>query len=303
MSGTLYVNTRWDSEPEIFMGTVIQFREIPNGNDLPVIELQIENSFERYEVVMSQPHPELQLTEIPDSAVQLVLWTAREQYAVSRSDTAIVLETPDSLLHLPYSKLRCPDIAADIELFIAKCPVQPLADFVRRVLGRPSVGIRFLNAAMDTDGYNAPGSLARNSLEVATRSFDACRGYSDDDRWLATAAGLLHGLGRIELSDSASTDHLRIVLKTLGLLSEELKWLGESCPEEAKMIQFIIASMYRMGSHPQPHPTAIAVHSSHLLAAHLNHELMTSAKECLGGSAPGPAGQISDYQATQPSPE
>ena len=73
MSGTLFVNTKWDSDPEVFIGTILQLEEIANGDDLPVLELQIENSFERYDVVMSQPHQELRLTKIPDAAVQLVL--------------------------------------------------------------------------------------------------------------------------------------------------------------------------------------------------------------------------------------
>jgi|GEM_PF-2308267 len=285
MSGTLFVNTKWDSNPEVFIGTILRFEEIPNGDDLPVIEMQVENSFERYEVMMSQPHPELRLKDIPDSAVQLVLWTAREQYAVSRSDTVILLDTPDTLLHLPESKLCCPDIAADIESFIVKCPVQPIAQFVRRVLGRPSVGIRFMNAPMGETGYEAPGSLAIHSLDVAKRSFDACRGYTDEERWLASIAGLLHGLGRIELPETGPTDHLKAVLKTLGLLSEELRWLGKAHPDAAQMLQFIIASMYRIGSSTRTHPTAMIVQASHLVAAHLQSELMDSANRYLLGDA------------------
>jgi hypothetical protein len=281
MSGTLFVNTKWDSDPEVFVGTILRLEEIPNGDDLPVIELQVENSFERYEVMMSQPHPELQLKDIPDSAVQLVLWTAREQHAVSRSDTVILLDTPDTLLHLPESKLRCPDIAADFELFISQCPVKPLADFVRRVLGRPSVGIPFMNATMPETGYQAPSSLARHSLEVATRSFDACRGYTDEERWLAAIAGLLQGLGRIEVPDSGPTDYLKLVLKTLGLLSGDLNWLGQSHPDAARMIQFVIASMYRIGSDTPRHPAAMVVQTSHLVAAHLQSELMEGAKTYL----------------------
>jgi hypothetical protein len=284
MSGTLFVNTRWDSEPDIFIGTIIDLKEIANGEDLPVLELQIENSFERYDVVMSQPHQELRLTKIPDAAVQLVLWTARDQYAVSRSDTVILLDTPDTMLHLPYSTLHRPDIATDIELFIAQCPVRPLKDFVRRVLGRPSVGIRFMNGAMWEPGYETPGSLAQHSLDVAMRSFDACRGYTDEERWLASIAGLLHGLGCIELTDSKPPDYLKVALKTLGLLSEELKRLEKFQADAARMIQFIIASMYRVGSRTKPHPGAMVVQTSHLVAAHLQSELIGSAKRHLAGS-------------------
>ena len=287
MSGTLFVNTKWDSDPEVFIGTILQLEEIANGDDLPVLELQIENSFERYDVVMSQPHQELRLTKIPDAAVQLVLWTARDQHAVSRSDTVIFLETPDTMLHLPYSKLHRPDIAADIELFIAKCPVLPLAQFVRRVLGRPSVGIPFMNGAMWETGYESPGSLAQHSLDVAMRSFDACRGYTEEERWLASIAGLLHGLGRIELLASGPTDYLKAALKTLGLLSKELKWLEQSNPDAARMFQFIIASMYRVGSNSRYHPTAMVVQTSHLVAAHLQSELIDSAKSQLLGTATG----------------
>tara|TARA_R110001599_G_scaffold286461_2_gene488970 strand:+ start:4238 stop:5143 length:906 start_codon:yes stop_codon:yes gene_type:complete len=294
---SIVVNTTWKTEPEIFIGTIIDFKEIPNGLDLPVIEMIIENSFERYKVVMWQPHPDLQLKAIPDAAVQLVLWSGKPEHAVSRSDTVILLDTPDTLLHLPYSELRCPDIAVDIELFIAKCPVQPLTDFVRRVIGRPSVGIQFLNASMGEQGYQAPGSLAFHSFDVARRSFDACRGYSNEEKWIAAIAGLLHGLGRIELPEPATKGHLKLALKTLGLLSEDLKWLGKTHPEAARMIQFIIASMYRIGSHTDTHPAAMIVQTSHLVAAHLQSELMGSATRRLLGSALRPTTQGGNGQA------
>jgi len=286
---SIIVNTTWKTEPEIFIGTIVGFKEIPNGSDLPVIEMIIENSFERYKVVMWQPHPDLQLKAIPDAAVQLVLWSGKPEHAVSRSDTVILLDTPDTLLHLPYSELHCPDIAVDIGLFIEKCPVQPLTDFVRRAIGRPSVGIQFLNASMGEQGYQTPGSLALHSLDVARRSFDACRGYSNEERWIAAIAGLLHGLGRIELPEPSPKGHLKLALKTLGLLSEDLKWLGKTHPEAAQMIQFIIASMYRIGSNTDTHPAAMIVQTSHLVAAHLQSELMESAKRSLSGSALRPA--------------
>lgn len=271
---SIIVNTEWQSEPEIFTGTITNLTEIPNGEALPVLELIIENSFERYRIVMFQPHPDLQLTKIPDCAVQLVLWEGKSGNAVSRSDTVILLDTPDTLLHLPESKLVDPDLVVDIERFIDACPVQPLADFVRRALGRPSVGLRFLNSAMQEDGLQQPGSLARHGLDVAIRSFDACRGYNDTERWLAAIAGLLHGLGCIEQSDSKQVDYLKAVLNGLGLLAEDLKRLGQNFPEAARTIQFIIASMYRIGSPTQPDPKAMVVQSSHLLAVQLQSEVM-----------------------------
>lgn len=282
---SIIVNTEWQSEPEIFIGTITNLTEIPNGKALPVLELTIENSFEQYRIVMFQPHPDLQLTKIPDCAVQLVLWEGKSGNAVSRSDTVILMDTPDSLLHLPESKLVCPDLAVDVELFIDSCPVQPLADFVRRVLGRPSVGLGFFNDAMQEDGLRQPGSLARHGLDVAMRSFDACRGYSDTERWLAAIAGLLHGLGCIELSDSKPVDYLKVVLKGLGLLAEDLKRLEQKLPEAARTIQFIIASMYRVGSPAQPDPKAMVVQSSHLLAAQLQSELMHTASTHLASAS------------------
>lgn len=282
---SIIVNTTWKSEPEVFIGTITHLTEIPNGDKLPVLELTIENSFERYQVVMFQPHRDLQLSQIPDCAVQLVLWEGERGSAVSRSDTVMHLKTPDTLLHLPGSKLVCPDLAVDIELFISSCPVQPLADFVKRVLGRPSVGLRFLNSAMQEDGLQQPGSLARHGLDVAIRSFDACRGYNDTERWLAAIAGLLHGLGCIEQSDSKQVDYLKAVLNGLGLLAEDLKRLGQNFPEAARTIQFIIASMYRMGSPTQPDPKTMVVQSSHLLAAQLQSEIMHKASTHLTNSS------------------
>jgi len=275
---SIVVNTTWRTEPEIFIGTITHLTEIPNGEDLPVLELTIENSFEQYQVVMFQPHRDLQLTQIPDCAVQMVLWEGERGNAVSRSDTVILLDTPDTLLHLPESKLVDPDLVVDIELFIDACPVQSLADFVRRVLGRPSVGLCFLNGVMQEDGLQQPGCLARHSLEVAARSFDACRGYSDEERWLAAIAGLLHGLGRIELPASEPVEHLKVVLKTLGLLAPQLKWLGQIHPEAVTVIQFIIASMYRIGSQKPLHPSAMVVQASHLVAADLQSDLMAAAQ-------------------------
>jgi hypothetical protein len=282
---SIIVNTTWKSEPEVFIGTVTHLTEIPNGDELPVLELTIENSFEQYEVVMFQPHPDLQLTQIPDCAVQLVLWEGERGSAVSRSDTVLLLDTPDTIMHLPESKLACPDQTVDIELFLEPCPVQPLADFVRRVLGRPSVGLRFLNGAMQEDGRQQPGSLARHGLDVAIRSFDACRGYNDTERWLAAIAGLLHGVGRIELPDSKPVDYLKAVLKGLGILAEDLQRLGRQLPEAARSIQFIIASMYRIGSPTQPDPKAMVVQSSHLLAAQLQSELMHTASTHLASAS------------------
>jgi len=282
---SVIVNTTWKTEPEIFIGTITNLTEIPNGEALPVLELTIENSFEQYQVVMFQPHPDLQLTEIPDSAVQLVLWEGERGNAVSRSDTVILLDTPDTLLHLPESKLACSDLAVDIELFIESCPVQPLADFVRQVLGRPSVGLPFLNAVMQEAGLRQPGALARHGLDVAMRSFDACRGYNDVERWLAAVAGLLHGVGRIELSDSKPVDHLKVVLKGLGLLAEDLKRLEQKLPEAARTIKFIIASMYRIGSPSQPDPKALVVQSTHLVAAQLQSELIHTARARLSDSS------------------
>lgn len=281
---SIIVNTEWQSEPEIFIGTITNLTEIPNGEALPVLELIIENSFEQYRVVMLQPHRDLQLTQIPDRAVQLVLWEGERGSAVSRSDTVILLDTPDTILHLPESKLVCPNLAVDIELFLESCPVQPLADFVRRVLGRPSVGLPFLNGAMQEAGLRQPGCLARHSLEVAARSFDACRGYSDEERWLAAIAALLHGLGRIELPASGPVEHLKVVLKTLGLLAPQLEWLGQIHPEAVRMIQFIIASMYRIGSQKALHPSAMVVQASHLIAADLQSDLMTSAENYMNNS-------------------
>ena len=282
---SIIVNTTWKSEPEVFIGTITDLTEIPNGDKLPVLELTIENSFERYQVVMFQPHPDLQLTQIPDCTVQLVLWEGERGSAVSRSDTVILLDTPNTLLHLPESKLVDPDLVVDIELFIDACPVQPLADFVRRVLGRPSVGLRFLNGAMQEEGPQQPGSLARHGLDVAIRSFDACRGYNDTERWLAAIAGLLHGLGCIELSDSKQVDYLKVVLTGLGLLAEDLKRLGQNFPEAARTIQFIIASMHRIGSPTQPDPKAMVVQSSHLLAAQIQSEVMHTASTNLINSS------------------
>lgn len=274
---SIIVNTTWKTEPEIFIGTITNLTEIANGEALPVLELTIENSFEQYQVVMFQPHRELQLTQIPDCAVQLVLWEGERGSAVSRSDTVILLDTPDTLLHLPESELACPELVVDIELFIESCPMQPLSDFVRRVLGRPSVGLPFLNGVMKEAGLQQPGSLARHGLDVAIRSFDACRGYNDSERWLAAIAGLLHGLGRIKLSDCNPVDYVKVVLKGLGLLAEDLKRLGQNLPEAARTIQFIIASMYRIGSPTQPGPQAMVVQSSHLLAAQLQSGLMHTA--------------------------
>ena len=282
---SIVVNTTWKTEPEIFIGTITHLTEIPNGEDLPVLELTIENPFGQYKVVMFQPHRDLQLTQIPDCAVQLVLWEGERGNAVSRSDTVILGETPDTLLHLPESKLVHPDLVVDIELFIDACPVQPLADFVRRVLGRPSVGLRFLNGAMQEAGLRQPGSLARHGLDVAIRSFDACRGYNDDERWLAAIAGLLHGVGRIELSDSKPVDYLKVVLKGLGLIADDLQRLARQLPEAARSIQFIIASMYRIGSPTQPDPKAMVVQSSHLLAAQLQSELMHTASTHLASAS------------------
>lgn len=285
---SIIVNTEWQSEPEIFIGTIIELTEIPNGDDLPVLEMTIENSFEKYQVVMFQPHRELQLTQIPDCAVQLVLWEGERGSAVSRSDTVILMDTPDTLLHLPESKLACPEMAVNIGLLIESCPVQPLADFVRRVLGQPSVGVSFLNGVMQEKGFKERGSLARHSLDVAIRSFDACRGYQEEDRWVAAIAGLLHGLGRIELSDREQTDHLKIVLKTLRLLSKDLNWLSGRHFEAARSIQFIIASMYRLGSPVRPHPAAMVVQTAHLVASHLQTDLMDYAKRTLFDSKANP---------------
>jgi len=282
---SIIVNTEWQSEPEIFTGTITELTEIPNAGDLPVLELTIENSFEQYEVVMFQPHRDLQLTQIPDCAVQLVLWEGERGSAVSRSDTVILLDTPDTLLHLPASKLCCPDLAVEIELFIGACPMQPLADFVRQVLGQPSIGMRFLNGFMQEPGLRQPGSLARHGLDVATRSFDACRGLSEEDRWLAAIAGLLHGIGQIELPDSEPVDHLRIALKGLGLLSEGMQRLGKTHADAAKTIQFIVASMYRIGSPTRPDPRALVVQSTHLVAAQFQSELMHTAKTHLGDAS------------------
>tara|TARA_R110000850_G_scaffold147481_1_gene269702 strand:+ start:26687 stop:27583 length:897 start_codon:yes stop_codon:yes gene_type:complete len=281
---SIIVNTEWQSEPEIFIGTITNLTEIPNGEALPVLELIIENSFEQYRIVMFQPHPDLQLTKIPDCAVQLVLWEGERGNAVSRSDTVILMDTPDSLLHLPESKLTYPDLAVDIELFLESCPVQPLADFVRRALGRPSVGLPFLNGAMQEAGLRQPGCLARHGLEVAARSFDACRGYSDEERWLAAVSGLLHGLGRIELPAGEPVEHLKVVLKTLGLLAPQLEWLGQIHPEAVRMIQFIIASMYRIGSQKPLHPSAMVVQASHLIAADLQSDLLASAEHYMNNS-------------------
>lgn len=274
---SVIVNTNWKTEPEIFIGTITNLTEIANGEALPVLKLTIENSFEQYQVVMFQPHRELQLTQIPDCAVQLVLWEGERGSAVSRSDTVILLDTPDTLLHLPESELACPELVVDIELFIQPCPMQPLSDFVRQVLGRPSVGLPFLNGAMQEAGLQQPGSLARHGLDVARRSFDACRGYNDSERWLAAIAGLLHGVGRINLSDCKTVDHTKVVLKGLGFLAEDLKRLEQKLPEAARTIQFIIASMYRIGSPTQPSPQAMVVQSSHLLAAQLQSGLMHTA--------------------------
>jgi len=282
---SIIVNTTWKTEPEVFIGTITHLAEIPNGERLPVLELTIENSFEQYQVVMFQPHRDLQLTKIPDCAVQLVLWEGERGNAVSRSDTVILLETPETLLHLPESKLICPDLVVDIELFLEPCPVQALADFVRRVLGRPSVGIPILNGTMQEDGLQQPGSLVRHGLDVAIRSFDACRGYNESERWLAAIAGLLHGVGRIELSDSKPVDYLKVALKGLGLLAEDLKRLAQELPEAARTIQFIIASMYRIGSPTQPDPQAMVVQSSHLLAAQLQSELMHTASTQLASAS------------------
>ena len=44
---SIVVNTTWKTEPEIFIGTITHLTEIPNGEDLPVLELTIENSFEQ----------------------------------------------------------------------------------------------------------------------------------------------------------------------------------------------------------------------------------------------------------------
>ena len=101
-------------------------------------------------------------------------------------------------------------------------------------------------------------------------------------------AGLLHGLGRIELSDREQTDHLKIVLKTLRLLSKDLNWLSERHFEAARSIQFIIASMYRLGSPVRPHPAAMVVQTAHLVASHLQTDLMDYAKRTLFDSKANP---------------
>jgi hypothetical protein len=264
---SLIVNTGWHNDPEIFIGTIIDFYQIPNGSDLPVIEMIIENSFERYRVVMWQPHPDLQLTKIPDSAVQLMLWSGKAGHAVSRSDTVILLDTPDSLLHLPQSQLYDPNIVAGIEWFIAACPVPALADLVRRIIGRPSIGIPFTNApAIDIDHRGKPGGLAIHSLNVAKRALSSCAGFSDDERWSAAVAGLLHGVGRIRVPQPTNAESLRVILSTLKLISDDLRWLEGRAPVNARMIQHIITSMYRRSGRLQTHPLALAVQTADRLA-------------------------------------
>lgn len=290
MNSSVFVNTCWNDEPTIFIGTVTGLEEIPNGEDLPVLDLQIENSFERYEVVMSQPHPELQLTGIPDSAVQLILWTARDQYAVSRSDTVILLETPESLLHLPESQLQCPDVAADIEQFIAQCPVQSLADFARRVLGRPSIGIPFMNLpSHGQNQYGEPGGLATHSLIVAQRTLATCAGFSDDERWVAAIAGLVHSIGQIHLAHSDPVDNLKLTLRTLGLISSDLRVLEKNFALGAGTIQHIIATMYQKFGRYQTHPLAMAVQTADRLADALRVQAAREKEFLLSAPAGSPS--------------
>ncbi|MBZ2170259.1 hypothetical protein [Marinobacter sp. F4216] len=285
---SVIVNTDWQSEPEIFIGTITSLTEIPTENKLPVLELTIENSFETYQVVMFQPHSELQLTEIPDLAVQLVLWKGKPGAAVSRSDSVILLDSPYTLLHLPESKLHYPDIPLDIEQFIEDCPQQALIEFVRRVLGRPSVGLRFMNAPMLERGYQTPGSLALHSLDVAMRSFDACHGFTEEERWQTAIAGLLQGVGRIELEGAAQTDPFKVVLKTLDMLSKELDWLKETNREAARMIQLVITSMHRIGKYDQPHPSAMTVQMAHIITDHLRSERVNPATRYRTDSSSSP---------------
>jgi hypothetical protein len=293
---SLIVNTGWHNDPEIFIGTITSFEEIPNGPDLPVLELTIENSFERYRVVMSQPHPDLQLTAIPDSAVQLMLWSGKPEHAVSRSDTVILLETPDSLLHLPYSQLYNPNVAAEIEWFIATCPIPALAELVRRVIGRPSIGIPFTNAsALDIAHHGNSGGLATHSLNVAKRTLSSCADFSEGERWLAAVAGLLNGVGQILVPEPTPTQSLKNIVGTLGLISDDLQWLGRTAPAEARMIQHIITCMYRKHALLQTHPLALAVLTADRLAA-AQSELLTTPYEPFLGHPPTNRDNKWDYE-------
>jgi len=136
--------------------------------------------------------------------------------------------------------------------------VPELAHFISQVFSDRELTTAFFTRPASERHHHAwPGGLAEHSLEVASRVETMLAHVTEQERWLASAAGLLHDLGKIRThQDDGRCTATGYVMKheelTLELLAPALKSLDKSWSDGANALRYLLVGMTKAAAEKRP---------------------------------------------------
>jgi hypothetical protein len=145
-----------------------------------------------------------------------------------------------------------------LQRWIDTCPVPELAHFISQVFSDRELTTAFFTRPASERHHHAwPGGLAEHSLEVASRVETMLAHVTEQERWLASAAGLLHDLGKIRThQDDGRRTATGYVMKheelTLELIAPALKSLDKSWPDGANALRYLLVGMTKAAAEKRP---------------------------------------------------
>lgn len=161
-------------------------------------------------------------------------------------------------LNINWSKLPKLELVKQLQFWMDTCPVPELAHFVSQVFNDRELTIAFFTRPASERHHHAwPGGLAEHSLEVASRVETMLVHATDQERWLASAAGLLHDLGKIRThqNDGRRTATGYVMQHedlTLELLAPALKLLDKSWADGANALRYLLVGMTKAAAEKRP---------------------------------------------------
>lgn len=161
-------------------------------------------------------------------------------------------------LSMNWSNLPKPELVKQLQRWMDICPVPELAGFVSQVFNDRDLAIAFFTRPASERHHHAwPGGLAEHSLEVASRVETMLAHVTDQERWLASAAGLLHDLGKIRTHQNdgrrtATGFVMQHEELTLELLAPALKLLDKSWADGANALRYLLVGMTKAAAEKRP---------------------------------------------------
>ena len=203
------------------------------------------------------------------------------RYLLGSHSQISILDTFQSLTHLPISMVDSEAAVMAVEQWLQPCPYEPLKSFVYQVLGQPNIGCPFFTYPASANYHHcSSGGLAQHSLEVAQTVHGMTTCFPEHERWLAAVAGLLHDLGKVRsfLPDGKRTSTGYLVSHELlgfELLVPALRSLEESWADGASALRNMFDWIIRPKQNRPLMPIAMSIQQADMMSASADNRRRT----------------------------